>query len=35
MNWIHVAEVKAQWRAILKMVMNLQFTYKEVQFLTS
>jgi hypothetical protein len=35
MNWIHLAQVRDQWRSVMKMVTNLCVPYKVVNFLTS
>jgi hypothetical protein len=34
-NWIHLAQVRNQWRAVLNMVMNLRVPSKAGNFLTS
>jgi hypothetical protein len=35
MDWIYVAEVRNQWRAIVDTVMNLRFLQNVVKFLNS
>jgi hypothetical protein len=34
-DWIHLAEVSGLWRASVKTVMNLRFSQKAGNFLTS
>jgi hypothetical protein len=34
-DWIHLAENRDQWRAIVNMVMNLRDAYKMGNFMTS
>jgi hypothetical protein len=34
-DWIHVAQDRDQWRAVVKTVMNLRFPQRAGNFLTS
>jgi hypothetical protein len=34
-DWIHLAQVRVHWRALMNMVMNLRVPYKAGNFLTS